>query len=504
MVSKSVENMEEPCCVKENGKCNPKQQKEEQQNDGGALCDIPLEEEARGTTTTMTPTPMVPATVNVTEEVELTYSQTIQTSPSYDSGNNNLIKCDTFEDDPVVKPKDSTRSSDTKETSLTLDASTAECDCNDDLNVKDVDEVSATTIFLTGRTLCVILTISMILITGTGLGFALFPRTRFWALVVFLPLLVITLIAWITLMCYISSDDDEEKTIIAVIEPCDLPPSIPINKTKTGSKDSDGTTVQGTIECSEGTTLPPEEGVIERNFPELHKMFMNVQHQIDETKEYVLRRVVKPAATLCRPTSPIRPTRTQSFGPRRVSFGARPLSAGARSMSEFVNQPDVECCTDVYCLRNENGVINLSGKYKLIHNDNFEEFLKSLNIPALFRRAANSARPIHKYTHEGDIFRVQIEGIIKGDTTFTVYGPPTVSTLRNIKFLDHVSYMEDKGGIIVRKVIQNRTSHSSEAVAEIVVTRKLSKSGKKLLLVSEAIQADGFIRSKAVQTFLRM
>ena len=268
-----MESMEEPCCVKENGKCNPKQQ---EQHDG-TLCEIPLDEEARGTVMTTMPPP--PPTVNVNEEVELTYSQTIRTSSSYESGNNSLIKIDTFEDDPVVKPKDSTRSSETKDTSFSLESSNSECDyCDDDddLKVKDTDELSATSKFLTGRALCLILTISMIFFTGTGIGFAMFPRTRFWALVVFLPLLVITLIAWIALMCYVSSDDDDqEEAVIAVIEPSDLPPPVPVHKTKTESKDySDGITAQATIESSEVTTIPPYEGVLERNFPELYNMFI--------------------------------------------------------------------------------------------------------------------------------------------------------------------------------------------------------------------------------------
>ncbi len=462
--------MEDPSCGgDDNGKTKPISSSRT-----GALHDIPLDEE-KG------------------EGVEARYSEVVESNRSGGSSGSSGI----IEKSQVVngRKKSLSTSSSTEEVNTSYETFEDSCRSEDLGDVLDIEVEMCLGI---ARTLCILLTLLILLITGTGIGLALFPRTRFWSLALCLPLLALAILSWIALMCFVSSDDVNDP--IAVIETTNLPPPTPV---RTKTKDTN-LSLSPTIAASDSTDIPPEQSLFERSFPETHRTFSHVSQSIDETKDYILRRVVKPAASLCRPISP-----TQSIGAKDLSSRSIVRVRSLKNALSFKNviygpDDDVECCTDVHCLRDENGVVNLSGKYKLVHNENFDQFLKALEIPALFRRAANAARPVHKYTHNGDTFRVQIEGIIKGDTTFTVYGPPTESTLKNNKFLDYVSYLEDKDGIVVRKVLQNRTSKGSDAVTELIVTRKLSKSGKKLYLISEAVQEDGVIRSTSVQTFLRI
>ncbi len=46
--------------------------------------------------------------------------------------------------------------------------------------------------------------------------------------------------------------------------------------------------------------------------------------------------------------------------------------------------------------------VNLTGKFKHIHNLNYDAFLKSQNIPMLSRKAANASSPIYIYTHNNN------------------------------------------------------------------------------------------------------
>lgn len=148
-------------------------------------------------------------------------------------------------------------------------------------------------------------------------------------------------------------------------------------------------------------------------------------------------------------------------------------------------------------------ILNLTGKYKLVHNHNFDAFLKTQNISMLLRKAADKARPIHIYTHdiEKGTFRVQIEGIVKGDTTFTLDGPPSDSNIRHIKFKDHVTYVENGQAIQVRKVAQNAAKDQAQI---LIVKRTLANNGHNMVLSSKAIFEDGRESLESVQTFHRI
>lgn len=279
---------------------------------------------------------------------------------------------------------------------------------------------------------------------------------------------------------------------LAVIEPTDFPlPEMKKRKSIKEVETFDTDSTESETREDDERRLP----VFATVFPEVYKYFKQTQKSFDDSRDYLITHIFRPAATLCTPSSQV----------------ARCNSAGALSMADIYG-PDIECCVDVHCLRDEFGAINLTGTYKLVHNDNFEEFLAAMHIPKLARKAANAAKPIHKYTHIGDSFRVQIDGIIKSDTTFTINGPPSTSKIRSQKFLDHLTYLEDKKGVMTRKIVQNdhktnktnKNSPGDKSISEIVVTRALSKNGKRMIMTSTAIGCDGNEIAAAVQTFIKV
>jgi hypothetical protein len=145
--------------------------------------------------------------------------------------------------------------------------------------------------------------------------------------------------------------------------------------------------------------------------------------------------------------------------------------------------------------------VDLSGKYKLVHNYNFDAFLKSQNVPLLIRKAANSSRPIHTITHEGDRLRIQVDGITKGDTTYIIDGPPSGSNIRHLKFDDYVTWVDDGQAVQVRKVAKNAPPNGA---VELIVKRQLANHGHNLILTSKAKFDDGSESLESVQTFHRI
>ncbi len=434
-------------------------------------------------------------------------------------------------------------------------------DVDDDDDDMDIDQNKQSRC-CRARTLCTILTILLILLSCTAAGMAVFATTRFYSLVVFVPLISISLLSCVAVMCHISATEEvqveNEVVLPIVIDPSASLPEpvltgkkkrkfrrrkrkkVYVVKTKTKSRDdneddddldheghlknsksiqnskSNSSSLDYTIRTASFSDEAEEEhtqrdierqgtgqGFMATTFPEIHRTIENTQRAFEDATDYIIARLFRPATAICRPATAPRCASADGS----LSHISQVRSRSGFSRSGFVVEPDVECCTDMHCFRDENGAINLSGTYKLVHNDNFDGFLKAIKVPALLRRAAVATRPMHVYTHnthEGT-FRVQIEGIVKGDTTFVIAGTPTISSMRHLKFLDHVSYMEGKDGIVVRKVLQNRPKNfTTEDTAEIIVNRELSLNGKKMILTSVAIGGDGNIIAKSIQTFLRM
>jgi len=145
--------------------------------------------------------------------------------------------------------------------------------------------------------------------------------------------------------------------------------------------------------------------------------------------------------------------------------------------------------------------VNLTGTYKLVHNHNFMEFLKSQNIPVLFRKAANAAKPVHTLYHDGDRFDVQVDGIIKGSASFVIDGPPSKTNIRHLNYEDHATYVDDGQALQVRKVA---TNPPPDGAMELIVKRELGNNGHNLIMSSKARYKDGSESLESVQTFHRI
>ena len=148
----------------------------------------------------------------------------------------------------------------------------------------------------------------------------------------------------------------------------------------------------------------------------------------------------------------------------------------------------------------QNQPIDMTGTYKMVHSIDYDEFLKALHVPWAMRRAAAAARPTHVITHVGDTFRIQIEGIIKSDTTFYINGEGVETRIRSMKFWDTLTYLDSGDGVQTHKVATDMGESTSNA-KEIFVTRQLNKGGGVLVMCSKAVFPDGSETKEAVQTF---
>lgn len=331
------------------------------------------------------------------------------------------------------------------------------------------------------RISCTLLFILVLLFAVVAVILAFFPSTRQIALFVFVPLLSVSMLGCIVLTFKVTCQNR-----IAVIETT-LPRDSNLRDKNSREHGGQLGEKMDTAEPTATETAVEPQTFLAKHLPEVQDLVQECSKSFEVTRDYLQLRILRPAAAMCAP-------------PARMS--SRNM-ASSLSLQEILSQvdADVECCVDVHCLRDEFGAVNLTGSYKLVHNNNFEGFLKALNVPLILRKAANAARPVHTYTHIGDTFRVQFEGIVKGDTTFIVKGPPKPSSIRHYKFMDYPTYMEDKRGIMVRKIGQNP---KPGACTEIVVTRRLSKNGKMMILTSRALKGNGDEVAVSVQQFARI
>ena len=143
-------------------------------------------------------------------------------------------------------------------------------------------------------------------------------------------------------------------------------------------------------------------------------------------------------------------------------------------------------------------IVNLTGTFKLAKNVDFDKFLEAQGVGWALRSAANKARPVHTITHRGRTLRIQITGIITGDTTYKIGGPPVTSQIRDRVFSDTVQYLDSKDGIRVQKQCV------SGGEGKILVTRQLSRCGSELTMRSKCVFEDGRESVEAVQTFERV
>lgn len=131
--------------------------------------------------------------------------------------------------------------------------------------------------------------------------------------------------------------------------------------------------------------------------------------------------------------------------------------------------------------------LNLTGTFKLVKHDGFDEFLAANGVPYLMRKAALSMQPVHTITHTGDTVRVQISGIISGDITYHINGPSVESTIHTRTFLDSVTYLEEGDGI---RITKKATDGANVGARQIVVTRRLVDNNRYMLLTSTSFFDD--------------
>jgi len=143
------------------------------------------------------------------------------------------------------------------------------------------------------------------------------------------------------------------------------------------------------------------------------------------------------------------------------------------------------------------GIVNLSGSYKLIKNNNFDGILEAQGVPWALRRAADAARPTHTITHNGKSVTIQIQGIIESQTTYEIDGPPVETNVRGRVFRDQMKYLDSGDGIRVSK----------EGVTEnynIETVRQLSADKMSITMTSKVLFKDERADVVCVQLFQRI
>jgi hypothetical protein len=143
------------------------------------------------------------------------------------------------------------------------------------------------------------------------------------------------------------------------------------------------------------------------------------------------------------------------------------------------------------------GIVNLSGSYKLIKNDNFDGILEVQGVPWALRRAADAARPTHTITHNDKTVTIQIQGIIESSTTYEIDGPPVETNVRGRVFRDQMKYLDSGDGIRVSK----------EGVTEnynIETVRQLSADKMSITMTSKVLFKDERADVVCVQLFQRI
>jgi len=126
-------------------------------------------------------------------------------------------------------------------------------------------------------------------------------------------------------------------------------------------------------------------------------------------------------------------------------------------------------------------VKNMSGRFLLVKNEGFEEFLAAQGVPWALRKAANKACPLHHLTHVGNKVQIAISGIINSQTNYVVNGPPVETQIQGRVFLDHVTYLPTADGICTSKRVQ------SGATYNLTVARRLLPDGTGMIMTSTAL-----------------
>ena len=142
--------------------------------------------------------------------------------------------------------------------------------------------------------------------------------------------------------------------------------------------------------------------------------------------------------------------------------------------------------------------IDLTGTFKLISNDHFQELLTAQGVPWFLVKAADKARPTHAITHAGNSLRIRIQGIIESETHYLIGGNAVETNIRGRLFRDQVTYLKLQDSIYDQEGGGSGDPSPSQDVVVGVQTRKIALEDGYTILVQRRLLPQKIVMTSRV------
>lgn len=184
-----------------------------------------------------------------------------------------------------------------------------------------------------------------------------------------------------------------------------------------------------------------------------------------------------------------------------ASRSIKPNSVSNDAVDSVISPGEEKADDSVFESKDENAYmpVNLSGVYKLFSNHNVEAFLEAQGVPWALRRAACSARPIHRIEHLGNSITITVEAggsgafSFKSQTTYIINGPPVETDVRGRIFHDRVTYLYDDD--------QERENGQERSCRGVLVTKRCYEENYTVTVKRELSDDKQLITLTSTATF---
>jgi len=129
------------------------------------------------------------------------------------------------------------------------------------------------------------------------------------------------------------------------------------------------------------------------------------------------------------------------------------------------------------------GASGMTGRWKCVQSNNFQNFLAVQGVNLLKRKLADSTPTTHIITAANDRFRLQIQSLVSFDATYVYGAEPIQTKISDDIFMDKAELLPD-GAVRICKFHPKKNY-------EIVNERRLSEDGNSITLHMHCLLLDG-------------